>query len=216
MPTSSMPAREAQAAISEAEDGKMADDRTEYEGLAIEDIVPVSWEEADFTHSAALEHANEDTARALQAIAVYEETPRSPTDDLMNSRADSTRLEAKVDLILSLLSNIVSERTGMPESRAIVLRSGSLEWQVAPTEDPGRGTTGIISAWINTHLPLPLRLPCRVDRVIERNGYQWAQARFEYLAPSVSDGLGQVIFRHHRRQVAMSRGTIAPGRRELM
>ena len=98
----------------------MSDDRNEYDGLSIEDIVPVSWEEADFSHSAALEHANEDTARALQAIAVYEETPRSPTEDLVTSRSDATRLEAKVDLILSLVSNLVSERTGMPETRAIV------------------------------------------------------------------------------------------------
>ena len=51
---------------------------------------------------------------------------------------------------------------------------------------------------------------------MERNGYQWAQARFEFLAPNVRDGLAQMIFRHHRRQVAITRGTIVEGRRELM
>jgi hypothetical protein len=194
----------------------MASERSEYDGLSIEDIVPVAWENADFTRSAALEHANEDTSRALQAIAVYEETPRSPTEDLVHSRSEGSRLEAKLDLMLSLLSNIVSERVEMPEPRAIILRNGSFEWQLDSMADIGRGDTGITSVWINTHLPLPLRLPCRVDGVIERNGYSWVQSRFEFLAPNVRDALGQVIFRHHRRQVAITRGTIVPGKREYM
>ncbi len=51
---------------------------------------------------------------------------------------------------------------------------------------------------------------------MERNGFKWAQARFEFLSQSVRDGLGQVIFRHHRRQVAIERGTIVQARRELV
>lgn len=194
----------------------MPNERSEYDGLSIEDIVPVTWEDADFTHSTDLDHANEETVRALQAIAVYEEAPRSPTEDLTNSRSEGARLEAKVDLMLSLLSNIVSASTGMPDPKPIVLRSGALEWQLEPEATIGKADTGIISAWINTHLPLPLRLPCRVDSVIERNGFNWAQARFEYLAPSVRDGLGQVIFRHHRRQIAIERGTMVQNRREVI
>lgn len=194
----------------------MAGERSEYDGLSIDDIVPIAWEEADFTHAATFEHANEETSRALQAIAVYEETPRSPTEDIVHSRTENARIEAKLDLMLSLLSNMLSERTGMPEPRAIILRNASLEWQCKPEPEVGRADTGIMSLWINTHLPLPLRLPCRVDGVIERNGHQWAQARFEFLAPNVSDALGQVIFRHHRRQVAITRGTMVPGRREAM
>jgi Atypical PilZ domain, cyclic di-GMP receptor len=194
----------------------MAGEQTAYDGLAIEDILPVTWEFLDFSSSAALEHANEDTARALQAIAVYEETPRAPKEDLVHMASETSRLEAKLDLVLSLLSNIVSEAVGMPESRAMVLRNGSIEWQLAQPTETARGDMGVACVWINTHIPLPLRLPCRVDGTIERNGFTWAQARFEYLAPNVRDGLGQVIFRHHRRQVAIARGTITVPRRELM
>lgn len=194
----------------------MASERSEYDGLSIDDIVPIVWEAADFTHSGLFEHVNEQTARALQALAVYEEAPRSPTEDIVHTRTENARIEAKLDLMLSLVANMLSERTGMPEARAIILRNASLEWQCKPEAEVGRADTGIVSLWINTQLPLPLRLPCRVDGVIERNGHHWAQARFECLAPNVSDALGQVIFRHHRRQVAITRGTMVPGRRELM
>jgi hypothetical protein len=191
----------------------MAAEKTDYDGLAIEDIVPVAWEDADFSHSALLEHANDETARALQAIAVYEEAPRSPTDDLIHMPSDSSRLEAKIDLLLSLVSKVVSERVGAPDSSAMILRNSSIEWQIGLMQ-VSRGASGIISIWMNPHIPLPLRLPCRIDNVIERNGHAWAQARFEYLAHNVSDGLGQVIFRHHRRQVAIARGTIVVGKRD--
>ena len=135
-------------------------DDSSYAGLALEDILPLSWEAADFSQSAALEHANEDTARALQAIAVYEETPRSPSDDTINLSSDNARLEAKLDLILSLVSRVVSERMGLPRSLPVILRSRSLEWQADPALDIAKGQTGFVSVWANTHIPLPLRLPC--------------------------------------------------------
>ena len=188
-------------------------DDSSYAGLALEDILPLSWEAADFSQSAALEHANEDTARALQAIAVYEETPRSPSDDTINLSSDNARLEAKLDLILSLVSRVVSERMGLPRSLPVILRSRSLEWQADPALDIAKGQTGFVSVWANTHIPLPLRLPCRIDQAVERNGFQWWRARIEFLAPNVGDGLDQVIFRHHRRQVAIARGTIVQSAR---
>ena len=194
----------------------MSEQRSEYDGLAIDDILPVDWNVREITQPASLEHANEDTARALQAIAVYEETPRAPKDDLVHMPSESSRVEAKVDLILSLLSNIVSEQVGMPEPRALILRNGSIEWQLKSDTEVARGDAGIASVWINTHLPLPLRLPCRVDGTVQRNGFPWAQARFEFLAPNVRDSLGQVIFRHHRRQVAIARGTITSAKRDFM
>ena len=43
----------------------MASERSEYDGLSIDDIVPIAWEDADFTHAATFEHANEETSRAL-------------------------------------------------------------------------------------------------------------------------------------------------------
>jgi hypothetical protein len=191
----------------------VASDNTSYEGLALEDILPFSWQPGDFAQSAALEHANEDTARALQAIAVYEDTPRSPKDDMTKLPSDNARVEAKLDLVLSLVARIVSERMGLPDPLPVILRSRSLEWQAGPDFAAKKGDTGFMSIWANAHIPLPLCLPCRIDQKVERNGFTWWRARIEFLAPSVGDGLDQVIFRHHRRQIAIARGTMVPGSR---
>jgi Atypical PilZ domain, cyclic di-GMP receptor len=190
-----------------------AGDNATYEGLALEDILPFAWMSGDFSHSAALEHANEDTARALQAIAVYEDSPRSPHDEMLNLKSDSARIEAKLDLVVSLVARLVSEHTSLPEPLPMILRSRVLEWQAAPEFAGTKGETGFMTVWANPHVPLPLRLPCRLDQKVERNGYTWWRAGIEYLAPNVADGLDQVIFRHHRRQVAIARGTMVPGGR---
>lgn len=186
-----------------------------YSGLSLEDILPFNWEPVDFSHSSILEHANEDTARALQAIAVYEEAPRSPTDDLVNYSGEGSRLEAKIDLMLSLISNLVGEHVGLPEPQPMIIRARTIEWQAEPSFVTERGSTGLATIWANAHIPLPLRLPCRIERDIERNGFKWIQSRFEFLAPNVSDGLDQVIFRHHRRQVAIARGTMVQSKTKL-
>ena len=191
----------------------MQNDDAPFDGLAIEDILPITWEAADFRQSAGLEHANEDTARALQAIAVYEETPRSPTEDLRKASSDSSRLEAKIDLLLSLVANIVSERLGLPDPRPLILRGRSIEWQPGMEFAAAKGDTGFVSIWANTNIPLPLRLPCRVDSSMQRNGFLWWRGRFEFLSPQVRDGLDQVIFRHHRRQIAIARGTLVQSER---
>jgi hypothetical protein len=180
-----------------------------YEGLTIEDILPITWQGADFRQSASLEHANEDTARALQAIAVYEETPRSPTEDVHKPSSDGSRLEAKVDLLLSLIANIVSDRLGLPDPRPVILRGRSVEWQPGAEFHAEKGDTGFLSIWANEHIPLPMRLPCRIDGSMQRNGFVWWRARFEFLAPHVRDGIGQVIF----RQIAIARGTLVTSQR---
>lgn len=191
-------------------------DNSEFGGLSLEDILPLKWEEANFDQSAAIEHANEDTARALQAIAVYEETPRSPSDDVVNKTNDGSRIEAKLDLLLSLVANLVDERTALPDPCPVIIRGRSIEWQSRSSNEPTRGTAGFVNIWANTHIPLPLRLPCRIVGGLERNGYDWIQASIEFLAPSVRDSLDQVIFRHHRRQIAIQRGTMVPSSRQSL
>ena len=49
----------------------------EFEGLALHDYLPLAWEPSDLVNPADLEHYNQETARALQAVALFEETPRN-------------------------------------------------------------------------------------------------------------------------------------------
>jgi hypothetical protein len=178
-----------------------------FDGLALHDQLPLVWEPSPLVDPAELEHYNQETARALQALALFEEAPREIGTDAAHAGQDLVHLEAKVDVLLSLVTRLLSDRQGLPKRHSTVLRADSLEW-AGPAADQARtGDSGVIVLYPNPLLPLPFRLAGRVVSSVERGGTQWRITRFEHLTPLVAVGIEKLVFRRHRRQVALSKGT---------
>ena len=184
------------------------DNTSDFEGLTLVDRLPLEWHPADLDDPTVLEHANDDAARALQAHAVFEELPRLPNEDPAHTTHELIRLEAKLDLVLSLMGKLLSNRIDLPPRHAVIFRAMSLEWGGSAAATLERGETGILDIYANPQVPLPVKLPGRIAGSAKRNGNTWLRIRFEKLSPIVSDGLEKLIFRHHRRQVAIARATI--------
>ena len=179
-----------------------------FDALALIDQLPLEWHPTDLDDPTVLEHVNDDAARALQAHAVFEEQPRSPHEDQAHTSHELIRLESKLDLILSLMGKLLSNRVNLPASHSVIFRATRLEWSGSSEPVIRRGDTGIIDIYANPQVPLPVRLPGRIASIDERNGNTWLLVRFEKLSPVVSEGLEKLIFRHHRRQIAIARATI--------
>lgn len=179
----------------------------EFEGLALHDFLPLSWEPSALVDPAELEHYNMETARALQAVALFEEAPKELTNDANPENQQMLHLEAKVDVLLSLVTRLVSHQDGMPKRHGTVLRADSLEWTGPTVDQVKTGDTGVIVLYPNPLLPLPFRLAGRIVGSVERSNTRWRLTRFDHLSPLVSVGLEKLIFRRHRRQVAIARGT---------
>jgi hypothetical protein len=176
-----------------------------FEGLALHDHLPLAWEPSPLSDPAELETHNFETARALQALALFEEAPREAAPD--TAPGDPVHLEAKVDVLLTLVTRLLAERHGFPRRHNTVLRAESLEF-LGPVADQAQpGDTGVLLLYPNGAMPLPFRLPARITGSVERAGGRWRLARFEHLSPVVAVGLEKLVFRRHRRQVALSRGT---------
>ncbi len=179
----------------------------EFDGLALHDFLPLAWEPSPLSDPAELEHYNQETARALQALALFEEAPKEISTDAIPKGQELLHLEAKVDVLLSLVTRLVSQQQGLPKRHNTVLRADSLEWTGPGAEQARTGDTGVIVIYPNPLLPMPFRLAGRVVSTVERAGIKWRLTRFENLSPLVSVGLEKLVFRRHRRQVAISRGT---------
>jgi len=179
----------------------------EFDGLALHDFLPLAWEPSPLSDPAELEHYNQETARALQALALFEEAPKEISTDAIPKGQELLHLEAKVDVLLSLVTRLVSQQQGLPKRHNTVLRADSLEWTGPGAEQARTGDTGVIVIYPNPLLPMPFRLAGRVVSTVERAGIKWRLTRFENLSPLVSVGLEKLLFRRHRRQVAIARGT---------
>ena len=179
----------------------------EFDGLALHDFLPLAWEPSPLSDPAELEHYNQETARALQALALFEEAPKEISTDAVPKGQELLHLEAKVDVLLSLVTRLVSHQQGLPKRHNTVLRADTLEWTGPSAEQARTGDTGVIIIYPNPMLPMPFRLAGRVVSTVERAGIKWRLTRFENLSPLVSVGLEKLVFRRHRRQVAIARGT---------
>lgn len=184
-----------------------ANSESEFDGLALHDFLPLTWEPSALTDPAELEHYNMETARALQAVALFEEAPKELTNDANPDNQQMLHLEAKVDVLLSLISRLVSHQDGMPKRHNTVLRADGLEWTGPAVDQAKTGDTGVIVLYPNPLLPLPFRLAGRIVGTVERSSAKWRLTRFDHLSPLVSVGLEKLVFRRHRRQIAIARGT---------
>jgi len=181
----------------------------EFDGLALHDFLPLVWEASPLTDPAELEHYNQETARALQALSLFEEAPKELSTDPnpKGQGQELQHLEAKVDVLLSLVTRLVSQQQGLPKRHNTVLRADSVEWTGPCAEQARTGDSGVVVIYPNPLLPIPFRLAGRVVSSVERSGTKWRITKFEHLSPLVSVGLEKLVFRRHRRQVAIARGT---------
>jgi hypothetical protein len=180
---------------------------SDHDGLALHDFLPLAWEPSPLTDGAELEHYNQETARALQALALFEEAPKEVTTETLLKDPGLQHLEAKMDVLLSLVTTLVRQQQGLPKRHNTVLRADSLEWTGPSVEEARTGDTGVLVLYVNPLLPTPFKLAARVVGSVDRAGEKWRLTHFETLAPLVRFGLEKLIFRRHRRQVALSRGT---------
>ena len=178
-----------------------------FEGVALHERLGLSWTPGELDNTIELDHVNQETNRVLQAMAVFEEAPRDVASDANQPGHELQHLEAKTDVLLSLVGMLIADRQSEVTEHSMVLRAASVEWTGPAGEGLERGDTGYIQLYANPMLPLPLRLPARIVGTTERNGTRWLLTRFESLVPAVANGMEKLVFRRHRRQVALSRGT---------
>jgi hypothetical protein len=178
-----------------------------FEGIALYERLPFTWTPSPLSDAAELDHMGHETARALQALAVFEEAPRETPESAHHGNQELLHLQAKVDVLLSLMSRLLADQSGTPARHSMVLRANSIEWSGPAQQGVKTGDTGYAVVYPNPMLPLPLRIPSRIASSVERSGARWLLTRFEHLAPAVSSGLEKLVFRRHRRQIAFTKGT---------
>ncbi len=175
-------------------------DQFEPDGVAYTAELPLRWAPLHSVQPAQAEQWLHEAAALLRALAVIE-TPLSDSDrDLSSPHGKAMeRLEAKLDLALSLMMQLAHEQAELPAPHAAILRAGSLEWTGEPIPEPG--TLIVIFLHISPKLPHALTLPAQVSTVDPREGGVRIRAHFTHLNQEVEEWLERTVFRFHRRAI---------------
>lgn len=151
---------------------------------------------------AELDAWREHSLRALHAMALLEErnTPLESGAD-----AEMERVHQKLDLLLTLVSQLLQPETGEAPVRGLRLTAEGLTLD-RPDDAPPAESLVLVSLGLHARAPLPLRWPAR--SLGEMNGR--LRLRFLPMSEGLQTALERFVFTHHRRSIAGSRLPTAP------
>lgn len=163
-------------------------------GVHLSANLPLKWQPKDaFTMEELAEwmHGN---VVVLQALANLESLGKeSDTEHRIDHNV--ARLEAKLDLTLTLVGELLRRQTPLPPATATALSGEIIAWQHPQAIAPH--TKGVVALYLSTRLPWPLMLP--VEIIGSQDGQ--ARAKLTHMSEEAQEWLDRTLFRHHRREV---------------
>jgi len=172
------------------------------DGLVYIDEVPVQWARLDGSPTEAkLAILNEENERLLRYLSSLDEYLHE-SKDAEPLAHDVARLEFKVNILMEMVSQVLAQKMELPEPSRIEMTANGLVC-VMP-DPPGKGQYFQLSLYLNRQYLKPLIVCGRVAGVesAEEGGSRVACV-FEGLSDIVQDHLERLIFRQHRRMVAL-------------
>ena len=161
--------------------------------LACDDEFPFVWRPA--ASRCALADAARRAENTLRAMALLDETRND--DD--GAEALPPRIEAKVDLALSMLALLAVQQQAIPAPQPVRWSRHGFRLQLPAA--PADASNGLLSVYLLPGLPLPIDLPVLVlCSTANANGVTaWLQVPDTPLA--LRSALERELFRRHRRLV---------------
>lgn len=173
------------------------------DALATEDVRPAALVTAPVDAHLQRLHAMRGEA-LLRALSVLEDSRSDEPDDRNPTDPAVRRLEAKVDLLVGLVSSLMLRDAVVDAPRRLTWSARgacvAVEEHVAL---PDVGTPVVLRVQPSDALPESLHLPARVLAAEDANRNVWL--RFDPLPPGLEALLERHLFRVHRRAVAESR-----------
>ena len=146
--------------------------------------------------------ANETILRSVSAMEEYRSSVVQ--DDQLGVEADIARLDNKLNVLLSMVSELIKKEHDIPEAVPVLLSVQAIEWW--SEKEPMLGENIQLELYINNSYPTPLLLSGKVEMVENlEEGIFHVVVNFMGMNEAVTDQFEKFIFRHHRRGVALSR-----------
>ncbi len=175
------------------------------DSLVYEDMLPLFWSaRVDGSPPVNLARVSEHNEHVMRCVNLLGEQIKEKIDEVSETESALMRLDAKVNLLLEMVSNLSRDRIDLPEVNKVRLASGGMEWW-CQKNTPAAGDNIWVTLHIDSRIPESLKLAARVISVSADEFGSRVAVRFEEVGEVVQDQLEKMIFRNHRRKVAQSR-----------
>jgi hypothetical protein len=173
--------------------------------LAVSGGFAIRWHPGKALDAAAAVVAEADNAQLLLAEASMDESPGSEAlkDESPHLALELHRIELKLNVLLKIAGELLAREHRLPAPRIGRLSATALE--CVADDSCKAGDRGTLELFVNRSLPYSLRFNAHIDSERTHDGVRMVHFRFEDVSESVSDHLAKLIFRKHRRLVAIAR-----------
>lgn len=165
---------------------------------------PLRWQRISPTQ---LEHeldaVRDSNASALRNYYLLDERSHELGDDRDEAAPELVRIEQRLNLVIELLGQVLAHSLKLPPLAPCMLSRETLEWSA--TEVPDTGEWVRLAVFLHAHYPKPLVLFGQVTQVLRSSGTQRVTVQLAQFDESVGAWLDRLIFRAHRRRVALAR-----------
>jgi Atypical PilZ domain, cyclic di-GMP receptor len=184
--------------------------------LVYETSLPLRWHKCDTSASIVRGYRQDENKKFLKAITCLEDSAVDATnaEDRSEHSSDVVRLEAKLDLLVGLISQIIKLQSDVPVSLLLKLSADGMEWEIPdnPTVPeipaapvPHQSQEIDVELYLRPDLPLPLFIPAKVTAVEHNLNFYRVCVLFEEMPLPVQELLERTIFRRHRQSIARVR-----------
>ncbi len=173
--------------------------------LAVKGPYALRWHPGTVLTPAALAMAEADNVQLLVAEASMDEALGSDAlkDESPHLALELHRLELKMNVLLKICGELLAREQRLPAPRLARLSAVGLE---CDGDDSFKaGERGVLELYVNRALPYSLRFQAVIDSERLMPSGRMVHFRFESMSDAVSDQLSKLIFRKHRRLVALAR-----------
>ncbi len=188
------------------------------EALYYEDRLPMRWQES-IEPPAPVEFLalNRHNEQILRHLAVIDEFRTEGADEDGHAahhagHHDNQRLEFKIDVLIDMVAELLGRELVLPEAMPVHLGADFMQWRSpAGAVRPAPGRLLRVEIYLNRRYPNPLALFGTVESVQPpdgnggEDGGVLVSLRYRGVGAGLRSALERVIFRQHRRLIALAR-----------
>ncbi len=173
----------------------------EFGGLSCDVNLPFEW--SPFTGSCSglspsIEQANQN---CLKIVLGLDEGMNEAPDESAELSQGLQRMDFKINIILEMVGQLVSQNIQMPISTDIKLGPKAIQW-LAPTNPPELGQMIQIKTYLDARFPFPFLVFGSVTSITPVKGGDCIVMKTAQENSHSLELLEKYIFRCHRRQIA--------------
>jgi hypothetical protein len=176
------------------------------ENISFTDNLPIKWSVlAQLPSDGEMQRHYRDDEELLQNVLLSADVLSQDGDEEESDSAQEhfKRLEARLDLLLSLVTEMMSRNGNLPPAQAVTISGQGLCVQSGEAADNGINQQSLlkIELYLDPQFPRPLTL---YAQPVDVQAHEFT-VKFSPMESQLQDLLDKYVFRQHRRAIALAR-----------